>query len=360
MFILNSIFYISLQTWIPVRSSIYLLPFILLFQACGLKALIEKMVNRLSLQNYDLYVYLALTGVLICYFALISVGKYRNFEPESGNPFELARSYLKEKTGPNDLIISSLYDTKVGFYFGDIIRKKNFNIYANGKIENIYYLGPNTGESKIEMDLVYPFSKRLEFLSLDKFEPMVSYKNSGVRPSAINIFRRRVELEPIINLNTTNLSIPSFVGNFGAACKVQNKVNGIRIRCDSSSFSCVENVLNIPNIEKNDLQLVFFHHVNDKGTNTLSYATVKSMPAEAFIKNTNTGKQEFNPTPDVYMANLLVNNIADLDVYGENIDLIDVTLQKMGGGKNVLICMAGKLFKDNSLIQGVKVFNWNN
>jgi len=328
-----------------------------LFQACGLKALIEKVVNRLTLQNYDRYVYLALSGVLICYFALISVGKYRNFEPESGNPFELARSYLKEKTGPNDLIISSLYDTKVGFYFGDIIRKKNYNIYESGKIENIYYLGPKTGESKIKMDLVYPSKKKLEFLSLDKFESVVFYKNSGVRPSAIHIFKRRVGIEPIINLNRTNMSIPGFFGNFGGACKAQNTGNGIRMRCDPSPFSCAKEVLNLPNIEKNDLQLVFFHHVNDKGTKSLSYASVKSMQAEAF--NNNTGKQSFNPIPDVYMANLLVNNIADLDAYSGNIDLIDVTLQQMGGGENVMFCMWGKLFKEDSLIKGVRVFNWN-
>ena len=40
-------------------------------------------------------------------------------------------------------------------------------------------------------------------------------------------------------------------------------------------------------------------------------------------------------------------------------DLIDVSLQKMGGGsKNILFCMEGRLFEGNSLIKGVTVFNW--
>ena len=178
MFILNSLFYISLQTWIPLRSSIYLFPFILLFQACGLKAVIEIAVNRFSsLEHRDRYSYLALTGVLVCYFSFFSIGKYRNFDPDSGNPFELTRSYLKNNIGPNDLIISSLYDTKGGFYLGDMIRKNNFNIYENGRIENIYYLAPKTGESKIELQMEYPTSKKVKFLSLDKFESLVSFKN---------------------------------------------------------------------------------------------------------------------------------------------------------------------------------------
>ena len=39
-------------------------------------------------------------------------------------------------------------------------------------------------------------------------------------------------------------------------------------------------------------------------------------------------------------------------------DLIDVSLQKMGGSKNILFCMEGRLFEGNSLIKGVTVFNW--
>ena len=47
-----------------------------------------------------------------------------------------------------------------------------------------------------------------------------------------------------------------------------------------------------------------------------------------------------------------------MDLYRKNVDLIDVSLQKMGGSKNILFCMGGRLFEGNSLIKGAKVFNW--
>jgi hypothetical protein len=355
MFILNSLFYISMQTWIPLRSSIYLLPFILLFQAYGLKALVEMAIARLSPTAYrDCYVYLTLAGILVCYFALFSFGKYRNFEPDSGNPYELTRAYLKDNTGPNDLIISSLYDTIGGFYLGDMIREKNSNIYKNGRIENVYYLAPKTGESKIELDMVYPERKKNGILPLDKFEPVVSYENNGVRPSKVHIFKRKVELKPIIHLNQQNLSMTNYFGNFGKSCKAQIAGQGIKMECDSSPISCANQVLTFSEVAKSDLQFVLFHHINNKGTKTVSHASMKSMDVSLL----NEKNKNSDPIPDTYILNQLVNNIYDLDVHRKEVDLIDISLQKMGSGKSVLFCMRGKLFEDNSLIEGAKVFNW--
>ena len=108
----------------------------------------------------------------------------------------------------------------------------------------------------------------------------------------------------------------------------------------------------LPNVEKNDLQFILFHHINDKGTKTTSFASLKS-----FITEENVKKQ-LDPFPYVYMVNHIVNNIFDMDLYRKNVDLIDVSLQKMGDGNNTLFCMSGKLFEGNSLIKGAKVFNW--
>ena len=36
---------------------------------------------------------------------------------------------------------------------------------------------------------------------------------------------------------------------------------------------------------------------------------------------------------------------------------VDVTAQKMGGGNRAMLCMVGKLFDGNSLIEGVSIFN---
>jgi len=57
------------------------------------------------------------------------------------------------------------------------------------------------------------------------------------------------------------------------------------------------------------------------------------------------------------MVNHLVNNINDTDGFKRNVDIIDVTIQKMGNGKNILSCMKSSLFQGDSLINGVRVFN---
>ena len=58
------------------------------------------------------------------------------------------------------------------------------------------------------------------------------------------------------------------------------------------------------------------------------------------------------------MVNHLVNNIEDTDGFKRNLDLVDITAQKMGDGKNTILCMRGKLFNKNSLIKGIKVFSF--
>jgi hypothetical protein len=68
-------------------------------------------------------------------------------------------------------------------------------------------------------------------------------------------------------------------------------------------------------------------------------------------------KKQLDPFPNVYMVNHLVNNINDTDGFKRNVDIIDVTIQKMGNGKNILSCMKSSLFQGDSLINGVRVFN---
>ena len=355
MFFLTALFYISLQTWVPLRSSVYLLPFIILFQACGLKALIELIIKSFFSSEYrEQYSYLSLAGILLCYFTLLSVGKYQNFDPDSDNPYELTRTYLEDNTGLNDLIISSLHDTVGAFYFGDMIREKNFNVYKNGRIENIYYLTPKTGESKIELEMVYPASKKIRLFPLDQFKPIVFFENKGVRPSAVHIFKRKVEIYPVVDLNQSDFLIPGYYGNYKKVCNTQVDGQGIRVKCYGSNMSCANHLLTL-SVKKIDLQFILFHHINDRGTKTVSYASMKSMDQSEKSRKEN---QDFTLLPDVYRFNPLVNNINDLDIHRKKVDLVDVSLQKMGDGKNTLFCMVGSLFEGNSLINGVKVFNW--
>jgi len=154
------------------------------------------------------------------------------------------------------------------------------------------------------------------------------------------------------------LSVPEYFGNHGTACKAQTHEQGVRVKCNASPFTCVKQALNFPNVEKKDLQFILFHHINDKGTKAASFASLKSLDQSLFNKKLRKEDQQFSPIADVYLLNNLVNNINDMDHYRESVDLIDVSLQKMGGGKNILFCMGGRLFEGNSLIRGVKVFNW--
>ena len=342
--------------FIPVRSAIYLLPFIVIFQAYGLKESILKFSMRwFSQDSQTRLMYVLVSSYLIGCFFLLTVGKYTNLHADSGNPYELARSYLKNNAGPNDLIISSLYDTVGGFYLGDMIREKNFNIFKNERIENIYYLAPKADKSKIELEMVYPVNKKVKFLPLDKFKPVVSFENKGVRPSEIHIFKSKIGIHPLVNLEKKTLSLPEYFGNYKNVCKVQIDGQGIKIICDKSPFACAKQVLNFRSVTENDIQFILFHHMNHQGTRKISYASMRSMPPSAkAIKE----KLPFEPIPNIYLVNNLVNNIYDMDFYRKSVDLIDVSLQKMGGSKQILFCMGGGLFEGNSLIRGVKVFNW--
>ena len=344
-------------TFIPVRSAIYLLPLIVIFQAYGLKESILKLSMRwFSQDSQTRLMYVLVSSYLIGCFFLLTVGKYKNLHSDSGNPYELTRSYLKNNAGPNDLIISSLHDTVGGFYLGAMIREKNFNIYKNGRIENIYYLAPKAGESKIELELVYPANKKVKFLPLDKFKPEVSFENKGIRSSEVHILKSKVEINSLMSINQQDLLKIVFTNKDKKACNSKIDGRGIRLNCRRAGMSCAAQLLVNPNIEKKDLQIILFNHVNDKGADAISYASLKSLD-QSFITGENVKKQ-LDPFPYVYMVNHLVNNIDDTDGFKRNVNLMDVTFQKLSNGKNLLLCMKGDMFQYNSLINGVRVFNW--
>lgn len=357
LFILNTLFYISLGTWIPLRSSIFLLPFMLMFQAYGMKTLCELVSTRFfSATVHERFSYLLLAGIISFYFFLFTTGKYRNFEPDSGNPYELTKSYLIKNTGPNDLIISSLRDTVGGFYLGELMREKISNIYNNRKIDNIYYLAPKPGETHITLQMVFPRTQPQALLPLDRFEPVVAFENSGVRPSAVHISKHKLDIKPLISLNYQGLSIPAYFGNYDQICEKQIDGQELRISCPNSQFVCTNQWLTFSGVSKNDLQLVLFYHQNDRGAKTASFASLKSKE-QMYPPGKNNQDQVVVPIPEVFFVNPLVDNLLDLDIFREKVDLIDIAVQKMGGGNQVMLCMSGNLFKGNSLIKGVTIFN---
>ena len=192
--------------------------------------------------------------------------------------------------------------------------------------------------------MVYPASKKIEFFSLDRFEPVVSFENKGVRPSEIHVYKRKLKADQLLHVDQNLLSQLTYFGDNGD-CKKKKTTEGIRISCTKSPISCTHQRLTFPNTSKNDFQLLLFHHHNDSGTQTLSYATMKSI------------NQSGDPVPDIFMVNPQIDNLLDLDMYREKVSLVDITAQKMGDGQNTILCMRGKLFNGNSLIKGIKVFS---
>ena len=202
----------------------------------------------------------------------------------------------------------------------------------------------------------YPVSKKVKFLSLEKFEPVVSYKNIGVRPTEVNILKlKKVKINELIHFNQQNLLIPRYSDKDKKSCTIKIDGPGIRLSCDGS-MACADRMLVFQGINKNDLQFILFNHVNDRGASAISYASLKSLN-QSFISE-ETKNQRLDPFPNIYMLNYLINNIDDTDIYNKNIKIIDVTLQKMGNGENVFFCMKSSLLKNDSLINGVRVFNW--
>jgi hypothetical protein len=284
--------------------------------------------------------------IVILLTTLFISGKFRNLDAVSGNPFEKARNYLKRESGPNDLIISSLSDTVGGFYLGDLIREKTSNIYNNGEIENIFYLTSETNKPNISLQKIYPSIKNTELFSLSKFIVSASFENNGVRPSEIHIYKRKLKADQLLHIDQNLLSQLGYFGDNGT-CKKKNTSEGIRISCVKSPISCAHQRFTFPNTLEKDFQLVLFQHHNDSGTKTSSYATMKSI------------NQSGDPVPDVFRVNPQIDNLLDLDVYRKKVDLVDITAQKMGDGKNTILCMRGKLFNENSLIKGIKVLSFS-
>ena len=127
LFLSTAGFYIFSGSHVYTRTGVFLIPFLIFYQAKGVMFLTEAILYRLFHREQAMNICCwVLSGVVIFYCTTFNFGKYRNLELDSGNPYELARNYLKNNAGSNDLIISSLRDTVGGFYLGAMIREKKF------------------------------------------------------------------------------------------------------------------------------------------------------------------------------------------------------------------------------------------
>ena len=67
----------------------------------------ETLEERFPL-NWRESSYLVLSGIVILYFGLLHIGKFKQLDFRSGNPYEKARDYIQNHLNPNDFIIESI------------------------------------------------------------------------------------------------------------------------------------------------------------------------------------------------------------------------------------------------------------
>jgi hypothetical protein len=354
LIIVTSGIYIFSGKWIPLRSSVYLLPFIITFWAYGLNSSVQLIGRKLPLKSCEPFFPVA-TIFLIVYFSFFSWGKYKNTEAKSGNPYELTLQYLKENSAPTDLIISRAYDTLSEFYYGDFIRQQTKNIFEQGKLTGIYYITPKSDEKRVSLSKAFnDISQTKPIFDLGGFKRVAYFENSGVRPSGLNIYKLDLDVRSPITINHNTLSSVEYFGNYGAPCENFTERDGFRLQCGRETpFACANRNIALEGIKKNSLQLVILNLTNDLGTKRISSALFNSLGEKFDIQLLDN--KFFDNT---YSLNTLSDQISNLDTFETNVELFMPTIQHVQRETMFLLCLGGKLFERNSLIKGLKIFQF--
>ncbi|QPJ65014.1 MAG: DUF2339 domain-containing protein [Candidatus Nitrohelix vancouverensis] len=337
----------------PLRSAIFLFPLIVWMQACGLMKLarwFEAKVPWIGGESRGGWrTLIALTAFCFVY---LHASKLSRLDIASGNPYEQAQRYLKENVANNDLVISTLPDAMGAFYFGSLIREQTRKIYENGRLDRVYYLAPEEDLKSIEMEPALTPGKKEAVASMDGFEVVARFRNSGARPSSVIIYRRTVGTPPLARLESDLLGIPDYFGNKGRVCDKQTTGKGFRLNCGDSVVVCANQIFQLPEKKNQKGQIVIFHHVNDKGMRVVSLGAVNR--AKLHSGNLQLGEEFFRP---VYRLNPLIANQEDLDRHRSNIPLYDLSYQRIGAGEEgLLLCLSGALFQGNSDLRGFAIF----
>ena len=182
-------------------------------------------------------------------------------------------------------------------------------------------------------------------------------ENFGVRGSNIKIKKKDAFFERSVDLNLKLLMETDYIGDSSKCSKLnaQSK-RGFFLICPNSRIACSKLRLNLSNLNiQNHQQLVIFKHFNLKGTYFRTLAFLESMP--------NVPEKILDPSTfliNKFSVNPMAQNIADLDPFAKNFLNFNYSLQTLKTNQNLIVCMVGNLFNKNSLIQGVKVFNFFN
>lgn len=109
--------------------------------------------------------------------------------------------------------------------------------------------------------------------------------------------------------------------------------------------------LNFPfPIGENFYQLVFLKVINDKGSKFKTHAIFKPKPT----LQKNMALELL--LEDIYFLNSLGNY--KTDPFAKNVFVLSPTLQRFKEKDKLLICFQGDIFRYNSLIQGITIFNF--
>ena len=352
--LITVLFNIANQHYIQTRAVCYLLPFLLIFQGMGLIGLIEAGIKRTGFINQrQEAIYGTATSILLIYFLMHTVGKYQNLEVKSGNPYQQVKSFLINNTAPTDLIISSLRDTVGGFYLGSLIRRQSVNIFKNDRLASVIYLTRNPDEKKI---MLKNFSGQSEkVIDLAGFSRVAHFKNSGVRGDQIFIYKSNPSSnrQSFVFGNDFLKSLEYF-GTDGQICRKQIEKGGVRLHC-KGYYACITSEFNFPKllISKNNYQLSIFNHVNDRGTKFFTMV---------FINHSDTDPGKIKLGGDffakTYKVNHLVDELDDIDMFRKNVDTMTLSLEQLESNQHLYMCTTGNLFNGNSLLKGIKLFNF--
>tara|TARA_Y100001960_G_C14746063_1_gene865721 strand:- start:767 stop:2233 length:1467 start_codon:yes stop_codon:yes gene_type:complete len=357
LFFVTILFYLFSGSHIYTRTAIYLLPFLISFQAIGIFKSINWFIKRIEIEKIiRLSHFYFLILLLFLYCGALYIGKIEALDAISGNPYELARKYLKENSGPDDLIISQLSETQGAFYLGEIIRDKIKNIYKKESISAIYYLSSRKNIQNIKLKPYVGSDPKLRqpFINIKYFSKVAEFENKGKRKETITVFKSRVSNQVKLNVNYQLLKKLDYIGQSLSACEKKVETDGIRLFCNQSRMACVNRPLNTPfPLKRNTFQVGIFNHRDNyaNGRRSIAFLIPRNPELQKVLFDINNFANNF------YILNYLIDYPDNLDRFKTNISFLAPHIQKLQVSKNLMVCMLDHLFKGNALIKGIKIFS---
>jgi 4-amino-4-deoxy-L-arabinose transferase-like glycosyltransferase len=357
LLMVTSLFYAFSNSHVHTRSGVFLLPFIIIFQTTGIITLVKISLNIfIKNEKNSNGVYWILSLILIIYCSFLNFGKYNNLDLKSGNLYEKARYFLKENSGPNDLIISSIQETITAFYFGDLIRKNIKNIYKNNKMDNIFYISSRDKESFIPLKpyVSTPSSRMKNVIPIKQLSLLIRYHGNGKRKETAFIYKQRILKQSSFRIEKDDFFKMEFFNESYEFCEKNIKTNGLSLLCKNSNMACSSRSITAPFFLKDGYQLGIFKHSDDLGMGLRSMAFI--IPTTISTSKDLFSKVTFKK--NYFRLNYLSDYPEVLDSFKTNIKVFAPHLQRLSNNKNLVFCMLRNLFNDNSIINGAHFINF--